>query len=154
MTQFKVHERLPSGFSLADKTQVEEYESTGSVSGASKYAWIVSSISGGDALGADYDLAIRLHPPHRWAEVVSPVARSFAARTGFVVSNPDNDEALGWYVSEYQAGYAAGGRAGVPQKWDDGSSSAAWDDGYLDRSAGRPKWHLTYCQDHDECGEG
>jgi hypothetical protein len=36
----------------------------------------------------------------------------------------------------------------------DAGTSHAWDDGYLDRAAERTKWHLTWCLDHDTCGEG
>ena len=27
----------------------------------------------------------------------------------------------------------------------------AWEDGYLDYAAGREKWHLLHCEDHDNC---
>jgi hypothetical protein len=30
----------------------------------------------------------------------------------------------------------------------------AWMDGYLDYAAGREKWHLRDCPDHDNCGQG
>jgi hypothetical protein len=31
-----------------------------------------------------------------------------------------------------------------------GASDATYD-GYLDQAAGRPKWHLRDCPDHDRC---
>lgn len=27
----------------------------------------------------------------------------------------------------------------------------AWEDGYLDYAAGREKWHLLHCEDHENC---
>lgn len=58
------------------------------------------------------------------------------------------------YVREYNAGWAASGRGSDSSKWNDGSASWAWDDGYLDRaSRDNDKWHLTYCLNHHN-GEG
>lgn len=55
-----------------------------------------------------------------------------------------------WYAREYRSGWAAAQRGGVPRKWDEGTASYAWEDGYLDAAAGREKWHLAYCD--GECG--
>lgn len=147
MSNHMTHETLPSGFSYADTLQIEAFLATGSVNGAAKVAYVAGA-------GELPRLAVRLRPPHRWGAVVSPVARRFAGRTGFVVDNDDNREAHDWYVREYKNGWAAAGRGTDSVAWDSGTTSAAWDDGYLDRAGGRMKWHLTYCPNHDECGEG
>lgn len=146
--QFKVHQRLPQGFSYANEIQRDEYQGTGSITGASKYVWVASEDEG------YYHLAVRLHPPHRWGDVRSFLARNEAQRLGFHVGDPDDAAALDWYVKQYQAGYAAAGRPNASKAWENGTSSNAYDDGYLDRAAGRAKWHMTYCTDHDNCGEG
>lgn len=176
MTEYKIHDSVPSGFTYANEQQRKAFDATGSVPGASKVALVradsetvrgdadVLQAGGPDEYPRGYyeylavertaRLAIRLRPPRTWGDVVSPVARRWAGLTGFVVSNDDNAEARDWYVNQYNAGWAAAGRSGDSAAWDSGQTSAAWDDGYLDRAAGRAKWHLTWCLDHDECGEG
>lgn len=61
------------------------------------------------------------------------------------------------YDKEYRAGWRASvrvGRTGQTSKaFDSGETSDAWDDGYHDHAAGRAKWHLRDCPDHDTCGE-
>lgn len=148
MTQFKVHQKLPAGFSYANEIQRDEYDGTGSVTGASKYVWVATEDEG------YYSLAVRLHPPHRWGDVHGALPRRDALRRGYHVADPDSTDGLDWYVKQYNAGYAAAGRPTTSKAWESGSSSDAYDDGYLDRAAGRAKWHLTYCTDHDNCGEG
>jgi len=32
------------------------------------------------------------------------------------------------------------------------SNDDAWMDGYLDAAAGRAKWHMVTCPDHERCG--
>lgn len=149
MTNHKIHDTMPSGFHWANDLQVEQYNETGSVRGAGKVVYVRLD----DAEDGEVGLGVRLEPPHRWSHIVSPLARAFAARAGFVVSNPDNDEALEWYVTQYNEGFRAG-RRGLTAKFDTAATSAAYDDGYLDGRAGRGKWHTTYCTDHDNCGEG
>lgn len=58
------------------------------------------------------------------------------------------------YRREYEAGWRASARASGSGKYDSGNYTYAWEDGYLDRAAGRKKWHLLRCPDHDRCGEG
>jgi hypothetical protein len=48
------------------------------------------------------------------------------------------DDAEGRFLS--RNGYAWSS----PEHW-------AWEDGWLDMAAGRPKWHLLTCLDHDKC---
>jgi len=135
--------QIPSGFHAADLHQQQSFRDTGSINGAAKVTVL-----------PDGTVCTRLRPPHRWAAVVSPLARRFAGLTGFVISNPDNAEARDWYVAEYNAGWQASRRGTEHGPFQDGTSSDAYDDGYLDAAAGRMKWHLTYCTDHDTCGEG
>lgn len=33
------------------------------------------------------------------------------------------------------------------------TDNEAWTDGYMDQAAGRDKWHLLNCPDHNTCGE-
>lgn len=123
-----VHPNLPSGFTYANEIQARAFEETGSVHGASKVA-IVDE-------GRGPWLAIRNRPPRSLDDVLSSLGKG---------SVRDVAE----YVSEYNKGWRAADRAA-----DFPSGTYAFDDGYLDRAAGRAKWHLTYCADHDECGEG
>lgn len=127
-----IHDRLPSGFTFANEPQAEAFAATGSVNGASKVC-LVRTDDG-------ERVAIRMRPPRTMADVVS-IGRK----------TTDDVEA---YKREYNAGWAASGRPGDSAAWNSGNTSHAWDDGYLDRAAGRAKWHLTWCLDHDICGEG
>lgn len=136
----RICDTLPSGFAFANRLQLDEYQRTGSIHGASKLCMV------GTAIEEPRRLAVRLRPPRRWGDVISPIARSEAFRLRFRVTDPDNAELLEWYISEYNRGWAARKRAVA-------DSSEAWEDGYLDAAAGRPKWHYTYCTDHDNCGE-
>jgi len=56
--------------------------------------------------------------------------------------------------AEYNKGWSASRRGGVCRAWESGTSSDAFDCGYLDYAAGRDKWHLRDCPDHDHCGQG
>lgn len=139
---------LPNGFHWADEAQVAEYKRTGSVNGAAKLTEVPGFT---DWLGEpETRLAVRLRPPRTWADVISPCARREVDppldRVGAEVMRA-------WYVSEYEKGWRTSRRGAYSRDWDNGTSSAAFDDGYLDGNAGRPKWHLTYCTDHDNCGE-
>lgn len=143
-TEHLTHDRLPSGFTYADQHQAAEYTSTGSVNGAVKYAWVRD----------DFDfrprLAVRLRPPTSLDEVRSTPGRHDALVEARV--RPGTDP-LAFYIAEYNRGWAAS-RRGSTAEWDSGYSVGPYDDGYLDAAAGRMKWHLTYCADHDTCGEG
>lgn len=151
MTNHKIHDSLPSGFHWANDLQVDQYTETGSVRGAGKVVFVATGEA--DEKGAPVvNLGVRLEPPRRWSHIVSPVARSYAGRHGFVVTNPDNDEALAWYVNQYNAGYRDA-RRGNTAKFATERTDAAYDDGFLDGRAGRGKWHMTYCTNHDACGE-
>lgn len=138
-TEHKIHDTLPSGFAYADALQVEQFEASGSVHGASKVALVRTQLDG------SY-LAIRLRPPRNFEDIVSPLGRAAAEGHG-------ND----WYIDQYNLGWQASTRVSrtgqSSEAWNSGSTSHAWDDGYLDNAAGRPKWHLTYCADHGNCGE-
>lgn len=123
-----IHAALPSGFTFANELQSEAFAATGSVNGASKVA-LVSTPAG-------TDLAIRMRPPRTLEDIASVLGR------GCVTTSEE-------YRSEYEKGWR---RAAGPA--DMGGGSHAHDDGYLDRAAGRSKWHLSWCLDHDECGEG
>jgi hypothetical protein len=136
-TQFRVHEKLPSGFSYANEFQVQEFADSGSVNGASKVLFV------NDAL------AIRFRPPRTFDDIISPLGRT-AVRP--LVLEHGTVAARDEYVRQYNNGWQAS--KGESKAWDSGTTSHAWDDGYLDYAAGRPKWHLTYCVNHNECGEG
>lgn len=142
-----IHDALPSGFALANRLQVDEYERTGNVHGASKLCLVDLA-----AFEGRTGLAVRLRPPRRWGDVISPIARSEAFRRGIALL-PETTDALEWYVTGYNRGWAAGKRSGHSRVWNSGHSSAPFEDGYLDAATGRPKWHNTYCTDHDNCGE-
>ena len=129
-----IHPTLPSGFSYANEQQRQQYEVTGFVNGASKVCLIESD----DPLPYP-NLAVRLRPPRTLEEV--------RGRDWKKVTDVEQ------YRKDYNAGHAAG-RRGSSTTWGNGGGSHAWDDGYLDASAERAKWHLTYCTDHDNCGEG
>lgn len=144
-TEHRIHDRLPSGFRFADRHQAEDYAESGSVNGASKVC-LVGTEDG-------TRLAVRLRPPHTIYDIESPLGYRAA-----LLHDEDPIEAARWYVTQYNLGWQASTRVGRTgqdsEAWDSGSTSPAWDDGYLDHAAGRPKWHLTHCVDHDECGEG
>lgn len=130
--------RLPSGFSWADQIQEKQYAAKGIVHGASKVILVGE------------DLAVRLHPPKTANPLLRrPLIANEAKAKGFCAT-----QTLEWYIKEYNRGWAAGRSSGVNREWDSGMSSHSFDDGYLDAAAGRPKWHLTHCADHDVCGEG
>lgn len=91
----------------------------------------------------------KLRPPKSLEDVESPLGRRFIERH----LSPIPRVAVDDYVREYNRGWAAS-RRGADTEFGTGYSTDAYDDGYLDASAGRQKWHLTYCTDHDNCGEG
>lgn len=137
--EHRVHDRVPSGFALANEQQADEFEFSGSVHGASKVCLV--------DIGGSTELAVRLRPPRSLEDIRSPLGLEAARKHDF-----------GWYVDQYNLGWQAStrvSRTGQPSEaWGSGTTNYAWDDGYLDHAAGRPKWHLTYCRDHDTCGEG
>lgn len=141
--KYAIHHVLPSGFTLANEAQAEEFAKTGSINGASKVVLVAS-----EAWGVlSPDVALRLRPPREWKDVLSMVARAHAELQGY-----DDVDARAWYLTQYNLGYAAATR-GDSKAWNTGLTSAAWDDGYLDRRAERGKWHTTYCQNHNDCPE-
>lgn len=135
-----IHTSLPSGFAFANQQQAAQYAETGAVNGASKLS-LVETADG-------VTVAVRLGPPKydRTLTRRAIIREALHGRTGA--------DALDWYKGEYNAGFAAGKSGRDSRKWQDGSASHAWDDGFLDGAAGRPKWHLTHCANHDTCGEG
>lgn len=129
MTQHTIHDTLPSGFTVANDLQAEAFHATGSINGASKVC-LVRTATG-------VDVAFRSRPPMFVKSIMSTLGRG------------DVDSAEE-YVAEYNKGwrYAREHESGHP------GGSFAMEDGWLDAVAGRAKWHLTYCADHDACGEG
>lgn len=139
-TTHKIHDRLPSGFTYANAFQAEEYATTGIVRGASKVVLVSTG------LDDETDLAVRLRPPSRYDEIAGALPREEIRRQGLCAT-----QALAWYKDEYNRGWAASKRQ---PEFPRHEASHSFDDGYLDYAAGRAKWHLTYCTDHDNCGEG
>lgn len=128
MTEYQIHETIPSGFSYADELQVIAFENTGSINGASKVCLVKTT-------GVPR-LAFRPRPPHLLKNVESFLGRN---------SVKTIDE----YRAEYERGWRNARRSSYMP-----SGSQAHDDGFLDGATGRPKWHLAHCTNHDECGEG
>jgi hypothetical protein len=56
------------------------------------------------------------------------------------------------YLTEYEKGWKASRRMSENTPFHDGTSTHAYDDGYLD-GVSREKWHFAYCPDPDACGE-
>lgn len=137
----KIHDTLPNGYAYADAMQTEHYSVTGSVNGASKVCYVRTA-------GDQVDLAVKLKPPTSLDDIRSNLGR----RAALAEYAGGGQQALDWYVAEYRRGWAASRRQSTAE-FDTGYTSHAYDDGYLDASAGRMKWHLTYCLNHDECGE-
>lgn len=122
---------IPNGFTRADIMQERVYNEKGHVPGAAKL------------LEVDGALLVRLAPPKYDATLTRrPLIRE-------ALRGKRGAEALAWYRDEYEKGWRAASRSSEFP-----SGTHAFDDGYLDRAAGRPKWHLAHCLDHDECGEG
>lgn len=148
ITEHKVHDRLPSGFAYANELQGIEFLDGGSVHGASKVALVRSRFE----TGSGTELAVRLRPPRTINDIRSPLG----LRAAKANSNTPL-EAAEWYIAQYNLGWQASTRVSrtgqSSEAWSSGETNFAWDDGYLDHAAGRPKWHLTYCSDHDACGE-
>lgn len=59
------------------------------------------------------------------------------------------------YRAQYDKGWRDSGKPRLSERgpWHMGTSTDAYDDGYLDRAAGREKWHLTRCLAHHN-GDG
>lgn len=128
MTEHTIHPKLPSGFHFANELQAEAFNLTGSIHGASK----VCLVRQGDDQVA---VALRFRPPFDLEQVKSFLGKRDAAS----VQEYREDYELGWRNADLDCDMPGG--------------SFAHDDGYLDRAAGRAKWHLTYCANHDDCGE-
>ena len=172
LADYQIHDSLPSGFQYADVHQAAQFDKSCSVNGAAKVCLVradadeiehearILELAGPHTFPTSYfrelaerataRLAVRLRPPRSWADVDRPLIRQAANERGLTCPT----ERLKWYIAEYNAGYKAASRSGDSTAWERGYTSHAWDDGYLDRVAGRMKWHLTYCIDHDTCGEG
>jgi hypothetical protein len=141
--QHKIHPKLPNGFSYADRMQTEQYHTyEGIIFGARKVIFVDNGEGG-------YDIAVQMHPP----KSVRGLKRRPLIRRALQEAGISDDQAIAWYIAEYNRGWE-GARRENCREWQDGSGSHAFDDGYLDRAAGRPKWHLAHCANHDECGEG
>jgi hypothetical protein len=59
------------------------------------------------------------------------------------------------YRKAYERGWQTNERGadGALDRADFRKEPEAWFDGYYDAGAGRDKWHLLHCPDHDACGE-
>jgi len=138
MTDVRLHAALPSGFWFADEAQTEQFEARGIVNGASKVCLV-------DLGGDEPRLALRLHPPKNFDSLIRrhPLIGDAAREAGV-----SGEAGLSWYKDQYNAGYAAGKRGSSLHP----STTHAWDDGFLDARHDRPKWHLSHCVDHDNCG--
>lgn len=124
----------PLGFARLDRVQSDFYARTGSVPGAAK----LSSV-------ADH-VFVRLGPP-KYTDTI--MRRPDVAAE---VSDLDvGHQVLVWYKSEYLDGWYAA-RAGHADRTLAGRS-IPFLDGWLDNRAGRQKWHLTHCLDHERCGQ-
>lgn len=168
----EIHDTIPQGFAPANEQQTDIFEATGYVPGARKVALfkapeaVISDeadllqASGPDEFPRGYyehlatertaRLAVRLGPPRK----LSSVTHRGLIRNDLQGRGLEGDEAtLAWYVEQYNLGWAAG-RRGTSDRFATGYTPHSWDDGYLDAAAGRPKWHVTHCANHDECGEG
>lgn len=146
MTEYQIHDGMPSGFSYADVHQTEQFEDRGVVNGASKVC-LVRSL---DPALPDTVVAVRLHPPKNFDSLTR---RRALIRVASEEAGVSGDEGLEWYKREYNAGFAAGKR-GHSTIWENGGGTHAWDDGFLDARSDRPKWHLSHCVNHDTCGLG
>jgi hypothetical protein len=140
-TDHKIHDlRLPSGFAFANRLQEDEFEASGSVHGASKVCLVRTGVG-------VIELGVRLRPPRKVEDIRGPLGRRAAESLG-----------VDGYIAQYNLGWQASTRVSRTgqdsEAWGSGMTNYAWDDGYLDHAAGRAKWHLTYCADHDACGEG
>lgn len=120
-----IHETLPSGFHFADRLQVEAFEATGSIQGASKVAFVRVMGNEPDKSEGRTALATRLRPPRYWPDAM---------------------------ILAYKAGWKAG-RAGAPVTMRD-VQSEPWAQGYRDAAENRMKWHLAYCEDHGDHESG
>jgi hypothetical protein len=58
------------------------------------------------------------------------------------------------YRDQYERGWKAANSLSESRVWESGMSSDAFDDGYLDAAAGREKWHMTRCANHDTVENG
>lgn len=125
---------IPSGFARVDQHQLAEFQESGFITGASKVTVV------------DGEVFARLRPPRSIEDVRSNLGRRHSLMFG--AGAP-----LAYYVTQYNRGWAAA-RRGSDTEFASGYTNFAYDDGYLDAVAGRMKWHLTYCADHDTCGEG
>lgn len=84
-----------------------------------------------------------------------------AARKPTEVTNPQSlgggyaeRHGMEKYRAEYEAGWTTAGRTSDSSKYGSGGYTWAWEDGYLDRAAGREKWHITRCPLHDNIEGG
>lgn len=83
----------------------------------------------------------------RGPRAVSAVSK-LVYRADIAKMTPD---AIRLYKKNYQRGWrASGGEMGALDKADMRNESNAWYDGYYDY-ASRPKWHMLYCQCHEDC---
>lgn len=126
---YKIHDDIPSGFGPASDLEAARYRETGSINGAAKVAFVRSEIEGADPL-----VFVRFRPPRVYGDI----------------QGESGNEPCDWYRAEYEKGWLSSKRGSGHLS---PVTSVAYDDGFLDRTAQRPKWHLAYCTDHDLCKE-
>lgn len=141
----KIHTSLPEGFHWADVNQTASFLATCSVPGASKVAVVAVPVV--DLEIEEYRLAVRLRPPFKVEHVTR---RALIAHNALALGMLPG-EVLPWYLREYREGWNAHKKEPDLER---SGTSHAFDDGYLDHQAGRPKWHLTWCEDHDSLRGG
>jgi len=88
-----------------------------------------------------------LRPPRSIYEIRSALGFAHAKRVADATNSLTY--ALSHYRKEYSNGWKAGLRGGS-RAWENGTATDAYEDGYLDAAAGREKWHLTHCTNHDD----
>lgn len=63
------------------------------------------------------------------------------------------------YKTDYRRGWAASIRGALSDsgmstpldRADARNERDAWYDGYMDHATGREKWHMLFCQNHEQC---
>lgn len=82
-------------------------------------------------------------PRRKPTEIARPdsLGGIFAARNGIAAYQREYEK--GWRCTNFEDG-----------PFQTGTGSDAFEDGYLDQAAGREKWHLARCPNHDNTPDG
>lgn len=126
--------------------------------GDDQYSWavfhdnkVITNLTGLSKNQADYHLRIaRMREGTQYKTPPPPTPKVPAPKVKKVVQPGKNHES---YPYHYNRGWRASARP-TPSldRADKRHEPEAWYDGYFDYAAGREKWHLMYCPDHDKCG--